>query len=76
MGTGFPYLALSALSRVNQKPYLLGSLAMMWGWIESWLQKKPRFENPEFRAYLRRYQRRAMLVGKARAIRELSECAG
>lgn len=76
MGTGFPYLALSALSRMNQKPYVLGSLAMMWGWIESWLQKKPRFEDPEFRAFLRRYQKRALLVGKARAIKELSECAG
>jgi len=32
MGTGFVFLAASALSRINQKPYLLGSLAMLWGW--------------------------------------------
>ena len=35
MGTGFLYLAASALSRVNQEPYVLGSLSIMWGWIKS-----------------------------------------
>jgi len=72
MGTGFAFMAASALTRVNQRPYLLGSLAMLWGWVWSALQRKPRFQNPEFCAFLRRYQRRALLVGKERAIRELS----
>jgi biofilm PGA synthesis N-glycosyltransferase PgaC len=72
MGTGFLYLAASALSRINQKPYVLGSLAMMWGWIYSALSRKPRYENPEFRRFLRRYQARTLLVGKRRAIAELT----
>ena len=72
MGTGFLFMAASALSRVNQKPYLLGSVAMLWGWVKSALQGKPRYEDAEFRAYLRRYQRRALLVGKKRAVEECS----
>jgi len=75
MGTGFLYLAISALSRMNQKPYVLGSLAMMWGWIKSYLQRKPRFDNAEFQAFLRRYQKRALIVGKTRAIEEMTPCA-
>ena len=71
MGTGFLFMAASALSRANQRPYLLGSAAMLWGWIKSALQRKPRYENAEFRTFLRRYQMRAMLVGKRRAIEEL-----
>lgn len=73
MGTGFFYLAASALSRINQKPYLLGSLAIMWGWLEAAALRKPRYENPEFRTFLRRYQMRSLLLGKRRALAELIE---
>jgi biofilm PGA synthesis N-glycosyltransferase PgaC len=72
MGTGFLYLAASSLSRLNQKPYILGGLAIMWGWIKSAARRMPRYENPEFRHFLRRYQMRALLVGKRRAIAELT----
>jgi len=72
MGTGFLFMAASALSRVNQKPYVLGSAAMLWGWLKAALQGKPRYDNPEFRRFLRAYQLRALLVGKSRAIRELT----
>ena len=67
MGTGFFYMAASALSRVNQHPYLLGSLAMLWGWVESALKGKRRYADPEFRTFLRRYQWRSLLVGKQQA---------
>lgn len=71
MGTGFIYMAASALYRVSEKPYVLGSLAMLWGWIRSALQQKPRYEDAEFRRFLRRYQWRALLVGKKRTLDEL-----
>jgi poly-beta-1,6-N-acetyl-D-glucosamine synthase len=72
MGTGFLYLAASALSRVNQKPYVLGSLAMMWGWVRSAVLRKPRYGDLAFRRFLRRYQMRTLFVGKRRAIAELT----
>jgi biofilm PGA synthesis N-glycosyltransferase PgaC len=73
MGTGFLYLAASALSRINQKPYVLGSLAMMWGWIQSAALGKPRYANLEFRRFLRRYQMRSLFFGKRRALAELTQ---
>ena len=71
MGTSLVYMIASAINRMSEKPYFLGSLAMLWGWIRSALQGKPRYEDPEFRRFLRRYQRRALLVGKRRAIEEI-----
>jgi biofilm PGA synthesis N-glycosyltransferase PgaC len=68
MGTGFLYMAASAASRMNQRPYVLGSAAMLWGWLASALQRKPRLADPEFRSALRAYQRRVLLLGKRRAI--------
>jgi poly-beta-1,6-N-acetyl-D-glucosamine synthase len=70
MGTGLAFMAASALSRVNQKPYVTGSAAMLWGWLKSALQRLPRYDHPEFRRFLRRYQWRVMLVGKQRALAE------
>ena len=71
MGTGFLYIAASALYRMGEKPYVLGSLATLWGWVDSAIRGKPRYDNQEFRRFLRRYQYRALRVGKKRAIEEI-----
>jgi poly-beta-1,6-N-acetyl-D-glucosamine synthase len=71
MGTGFAFLFASAMGRLSEKPYVLGSLAMLWGWLKSAAAGKPRYEDPEFRRFLRRYQRRVLLVGKTRALEEI-----
>lgn len=71
MGTSLLYLVASAVSRFNQRPYVLGQLTILWGWIWGWLRRKPRYDNPEFLHFVRRFQRRALLVGKTRAADEL-----
>ena len=71
MGTGFLFMAASAISRINKKPYVLGSLAMLWGWVKSAFAREPRYDDPEFRKFLRRYQWRVLLVGKKRALEEI-----
>ena len=76
MGTGFIYMLANALYRVSEKPYLLGSSAMLWGWLRSALQRKARYNDLEFRKFLRQYQWRALLVGKKRAIAEIEEDTG
>lgn len=68
MGTGPVFMLASALFRLNQKPYVLGSMAMMWGWLKAALQGKPRYEDKAFRRFLRRYQWRVLLLGKRRAL--------
>jgi poly-beta-1,6-N-acetyl-D-glucosamine synthase len=71
MGTGFVFMAASAVYRMTQRPYVLGGLAMLWGWIKSALQRKPRYQDPAFRKFLRAYQRRVLLRGKRRALEEI-----
>jgi biofilm PGA synthesis N-glycosyltransferase PgaC len=74
MGTGFLYMLASAVNRLNERPVLRGSLAMMWGWIKSAAWRKPRYSGEPFRRFLRHYQWRALLVGKKRATAEV--CRG
>jgi glycosyltransferase involved in cell wall biosynthesis len=71
MGSGLLWMVATAVYRVSEKPYLLGGLAILWGWLKSALGGKPRYADPAFRAFLRRYQWRALLVGKRRAIEEI-----
>jgi poly-beta-1,6-N-acetyl-D-glucosamine synthase len=71
MGTGFLFIVASSIYRLNRKPYVLGSLAMMWGWLKAALTGKPRYDDIEFRNFLRRYQWRALWFGKKRALKKI-----
>ena len=71
MGTSFPYIVASALFRMSEKPRVIGGLFILWGWLKSALQRKPRYGDSAFRKFLRNYQWRALLVGKKRAVMEI-----
>src|SRR5215472_6340763 len=71
MGTGLLFMVASAVNKLNRKPYVIGSLAMLWGWLKSALKRAPRYEDKEFRRFLRRYQWRALWVGKERALKTI-----
>ena len=71
MGTSLLFISASAIHRMTQRPYVLGGLAILWGWIKSALQRKPRYQDPEFRRFLRRYHWRVLLVGKKRAVDDI-----
>lgn len=76
MGTGFLFMFASAVYRLNEKPYLTGSAAILWGWLSAALTAKPRYENREFRQYLRRYQMRALIHGKRKAVEMMQKEKG
>ncbi len=67
MGTGLAYMTASALYRLPKHPVLVGALAMWWGYVKSMLSARPRYENPAFRRFLRRWQWEGLVLGKARA---------
>jgi poly-beta-1,6-N-acetyl-D-glucosamine synthase len=64
------YLATCAF-RMAEPPYVLGGLAMLQGYLGSWLRGDRQLDDPELRAFIRAYQRRALRVGKARAVAEI-----
>lgn len=73
MGSSPLYMAASSVFRMTRPPYVIGGAAMAWGYLESALQRKRRLDDPEFRSFLRAYQREALLKGKARATREIND---
>jgi biofilm PGA synthesis N-glycosyltransferase PgaC len=46
-------LARSTYRGLMDRPFILGGTAMLWGYVRSWLTRKPQFGDQELRAYLR-----------------------
>ncbi|MEI6541705.1 MAG: glycosyltransferase family A protein [Planctomycetota bacterium] len=67
MGTGLTYMLVSALFRMSKRPYLVGGLCMLWGYVRAWRQRTPRYADQKFRTFIHRYQRRCLIYGKRRA---------
>ena len=72
MGTSPAYMAASALYRMTRPPLVVGGAAMGWGYLSSMLRRTPRYGEPEFRRFLRRYQTECLLRGKAEATARLN----
>ena len=73
MGTGPVYMLASALFRALKRPFLLGGLAMVSGYFRAMLSRQPRYDDPEFRSFLRRYQWSCLLRGKHAATKHLDD---
>jgi glycosyltransferase involved in cell wall biosynthesis len=72
MGTAPLYYLASAVYRVLEHPVLIGSIAMLWGYTRSAITRVPRYPDPEFRRFLRRYQYACLLYGKTAATARLN----
>jgi biofilm PGA synthesis N-glycosyltransferase PgaC len=73
MGTGIGYLMASAFSRIASPPVFIGSIAMMWGYMNSLIRRRPRYDDTAFRVFLRRYQWECILRGKIGATDRVNE---
>ena len=71
MGSDPLFFAATCLFRMKEPPFMLGGLSMMAGYLGAWLRRSPQHEDGALRAFIRAYQRRALFVGKARAVAEI-----
>jgi biofilm PGA synthesis N-glycosyltransferase PgaC len=67
MGTSALYYFAVALYRIPAHPVVIGSVAMLWGYLRSWLKGLPRYDDIQFRRFLRSYQHACLYMGKRAA---------
>ena len=67
MGTSPLYCLARAIHQLPVHPVLIGSAAMLWGYLRSWLKGLPRYDDLKFRRFLRSYQHACLRVGKRAA---------
>jgi glycosyltransferase involved in cell wall biosynthesis len=68
MGTSPLYYLAVAVYRLPAYPMMIGSVAMLWGYFGSWLKDLPRYDDLEFRRFLRIYQHVCLRRGKRAAM--------
>jgi biofilm PGA synthesis N-glycosyltransferase PgaC len=73
MGTAPIYLLASAMFRLLKHPVMVGSIAMLWGYVSSAWRGASRYDDREFREFLRRYQYACLRLGKRRATRMVDD---
>lgn len=71
MGTGPLFMGASAAFRMLHRPFVVGGLTMLWGWLDAALRGAQRLDDAALVNFIRRFQLRSLLVGKRRATREL-----
>lgn len=50
------YALASSIFRMREKPFIIGGVLIMAGFIKAFFQQIPRYDNPEFRVYLQNWQ--------------------
>jgi hypothetical protein len=73
MGTIPPYMIASALFRMTRPPVFAGGLAMLWGYAKGMFTGMSRYQDAEFRRFLRRYQWLCLVGGKDWATRQIDQ---
>ncbi len=73
MGTGPVYMLAVTAFRMKERPVIIGGLGILVGYLKSWLTGYPRHGTPEFRRFLRKFEHRSLVIGKAAAAREANE---
>jgi glycosyltransferase involved in cell wall biosynthesis len=68
MGAAPLFVFAKGVYGLANKPALLGSLAMFHGYARAWWREVPRYDDPQFRRYLRRYHRAMLMHGRTRAL--------
>lgn len=67
MGTGLVYLAGSALYRLGHPPAVIGGLGILVGYLKAILGGAERYDDAEFRRFLKQFQWACLRLGKRRA---------
>jgi biofilm PGA synthesis N-glycosyltransferase PgaC len=50
------FLIAKSVARLRQRPYIMGSIALLYGYLSAYLQGTPRVDDPDLIKYLRRQQ--------------------
>lgn len=68
IGNSLIYVAARSISRLNERPRVIGALCTFWGYLQGLLTRHERYGDAVYRREVRRFERRVLLHGKKRTI--------
>ncbi len=73
MGSSFLFVTIVSITRVLSHPRFTGAAMMWWGYVDSMLNRKPRYNDPDFIRFLRRWQWMSLIMGTKKATKIIDE---
>lgn len=73
MGTGIVYMMAATVYRLIKRPFVIGALAMFWGYVKSMFTDVKKMDDPELIKFINQYQWSCLFNGKAKATKLLEE---
>lgn len=64
MGTHPLYILAITAYRMAERPYVVGGLLILWGYVKAWITKAPQYDLPGFRQSLHAWQLERLGLGK------------
>ncbi|HEY8942676.1 MAG TPA: hypothetical protein VIM73_00385, partial [Polyangiaceae bacterium] len=64
MGSSPLYMTAVTLYRMAERPYVVGGLGILVGYVRAGLERAPRMKDPVYLSYLRRFERSSLVIGK------------
>ena len=71
LGTIPIYMFVSFVNRLNKRPFIVGAIGMLWGYVKAMCAGVPRCSLPGYLRFVRDYQLRAIVFGKRRAAEQM-----
>ncbi len=68
MGSSPVYALAVAGFRAIERPFLIGGLGILCGYLDAMVRRLPRYQDPEYRRFLRRYEHCSLFFGKRRTM--------
>lgn len=67
IGSTFLYILAVSFYRMFTRPYVIGGIGILLGYIKAWFKNEPRYGNEKYRQFLRKFERYSLFFGKKRA---------
>lgn len=65
MGTRWLYALAITVYRMWERPYVLGGLCIFAGYVSAFLRRMPRYNDPDFRRHLHKWQLNKLIPGRS-----------
>ena len=68
MGSSLYFVICVAIFRCFERPYFISGFGILCGYLQAMLNRSPRFDDSSYRKFMRKFELRALVFGKRRAI--------
>jgi hypothetical protein len=68
MGSAWYYVIAASIFRMGQRPWILGGFGILLGYLRAALRRHPRYDDPAYLRFLRRYELESLFFGKRRTL--------